>query len=222
MRVLAPLVVLALSAPLPASATEEFQLWSEFGVEAPLGAHFRAGLRAELRFFEDARRLGLHNYDVGVAWVGGELLTLSVHFLEELQRDDDRALAESRPYADPSLRATLLGVELSNRTRVEWRLRDDREDRVRLRNRLQLVAPWAMGRRGPRPFVAEEVLFETRGRGFDQNRASFGLVARLGGLTASAYGMVLSQKGDRWEHTPVPGLSFAWSFAGSPRMSGER
>lgn len=39
---------------------------------------------------------------------------------------------------------------------------------------------------------------------------------------ATAYGVLLSQKGDRWKHTPVLSLSFAWSFAGPPMMSGDR
>jgi hypothetical protein len=221
-RVLAPLVALALCGPNVAAPSEDFQLWSELGVEAPLGARFRVAAHAELRFFEDASRLGLHNYDVGVAWLQGERFALSLHFLEEFEREGDRVLAESRPYADALLRATLLGLDLSNRARVEWRLREDRPDLVRLRNRLQLVAPWSLGPRGPRPFLAEEVLFETKGRGFDQNRAMLGLVARFGGLTASGYGMLLSQKRDRWEHTPVLGFSFTWSVAGPPMMSGDR
>jgi hypothetical protein len=156
-----------------------------------------------------------------VAWVRGETLALSLHFLEEFDRTDGGFLAESRPYADALVRARLRGVELSNRVRLELRLREDREDLVRLRERVQLVLPWSLGRGGPRPFVSEEMLFETRGRGFDQNRAMLGLVARRGALTATAYGMLLSREDGGWDHTPVAGFTLTWSLAGRPMMSGE-
>jgi hypothetical protein len=156
-----------------------------------------------------------------VAWVRGEELALSLHFLEEFERADGRFLAESRPYLDALIRRAWRGVEASNRTRVELRLLEDRENLVRLRDRVQLVLPWSLGPLGPRPFASEEVLFQNAGRGFDQNRAMLGLVARYGRLTVTAYGMLLSQKRDDWVHAPVLGASFTWSLAGRPMMSGE-
>ncbi len=214
-------IALTVAVPVFATAGEDFQLWTELGLEAPLGADFRAGVRHESRFVEDASRFGLHNYDVGIAWVRGEQLAVALHFLEELERADGRFRAESRPYVDALVRETLRGVEVSNRTRVELRLREDRETLVRLRDRVQLLLPWALGSQGPRPFVSEEVLFESDGRGFDQNRVMFGLVARRRALTVTGYGMLLSQERHGWVHAPVFGLAFTWSLAGRPMMSGE-
>jgi hypothetical protein len=219
-RAIAIAASVACSAPW-AGAADDLQLWSELALEAPIGSRFRAGLRQELRVYQDPARLGLYNYDLGVAWVRSEGLAFSLHFLQEFDRSDGAFETESRPYADALVRATLRGAELSNRVRVELRLFEEGEDRVRLRERVQLVLPWALGRGGPRPFVSEELLFETEGRGFDQNRAMLGLVARRGTLTATVYGLLLSREDGGWDHTPVAGLSLTWSVGGRPMMTGE-
>jgi hypothetical protein len=205
-----------------AGATEDFQLWTEVALEAPVGPRVRVGLRSELRFFEDASRFGLHSYDVGAAWLWSERVAFAFHFLEEFERVGGHFLAESRPYFDATVRGTRRGVELSNRMRVELRLLENRDDLVRVRDRLQLVLPWSLGPGGPRPFVSEELLFQTEGRGLDQNRAMVGLVVRRRALTFTAYGMLLSQdREDTWIHTPVAGLALTWCPGGPPMMSGD-
>jgi hypothetical protein len=212
----------AFAASRPCAATEDTQLWAEVGVEAPLGGGFRASVGHESRFTDDVHRYGLHGYDAGVSWAASKRLTLALHFLEEFQRSGDRFFAESRPFADALFRHPLGAFEIALRTRVEARLLRDVRDRARVRERVQVVLPWALWRDGPRPFLSEEVLFESDGRGFDQNRLTLGLSGRRAALSASLYGMLLSNERDDWEHTAVFGVALTWSFAGAPTMTGGR
>jgi hypothetical protein len=204
------------------AAAGDFQLWPEVAVEAPIGRDFNASLQHESRFVEDVHRYGLHNYDLGVEWSANERLALSLHFLQEFERSGDRFLPESRPYADAVVHHPAGGLDLSSRTRVEARLLRHRPDLVRLRERVQVVFPWSLWPDGPRPYVSEEVFFETNGRWLDQNRATFGFTARRGALQAKLYGMIVSQKREHWENTTVLGLGLTWSFGGKPTPPGHR
>lgn len=213
---------LVLVLPRLVRPAEAVRVWTELALEAPLSAGTRGSLRHESRWVDDLRRYGLHNYDLGLAWSPPrQRFSVALHFTQEFQRSGDRFLAESRPYADVLFRNTIREAELSWRTRVELRLFRDRRDRVRLRERIQLLLPYSLWRGGPQLFASEEVLFESDDGDLDQNRAVLGLVARWGALTASVYGMVVSEQREHWEHAPVFGLGLTWSFAGRPVMSGD-
>jgi hypothetical protein len=212
----------ALGAGQEASAGDDFQFWSEAGVEVPVREHVRAALRSEARLLEDASRLRLYNGDLALARLLSEHAAIALGFTRERARSDGRSLLEDRPRVDLMLRAQLLGVELSSRQRLEARFLEARRDLWRYRHRLEAVAPLALWRAGPRPFLSEEIFVESDGRGFDHNRVQAGLRAAIRGLHLTAYCMLVSSDREGWEHAHALGFGLTWSLGGPPRMSDGR
>lgn len=214
------LVVAILVGAARAAPAGEFQLWTEFGVEGPVAANLHIGARSEARFTDDASRVGLYSWNLGLAYAWHEHFVGALEFLQEYTRSNGGFATENRPQITLTWVDVLRGLEVSDRNKFEGRLFEASEDQFRYRNRAQAVLPLRLWPRGPRPFISEEIFVET-GAGFNQNRLSSGLVLMVGPLVGTVYGMLLSAKNDGWSQTGVLGFTFTYSFGASVMMPGD-
>ena len=154
-----------------ARAADDFQLWAEVGVEAPVAQDVHLGARSELRFTDDSSRLGLYNWNVGVAYGWNTHSLFALEFLQEYVPQDDHLPTENRLEGSETWVDDWRGITFSDRNQFEGRFFTDGEDRFRYRNRIQVV-PLALWGRRVHPFISEEIFVESAGRGFDQLTAS--------------------------------------------------
>ena len=82
---------------------------------------------------------------------------------------------ENRPYLEATVKKKLWGLKWSDRNRLEYRQKENRQDLFRYRNRLKMHIPYDLFGLPLQPYVANEInlLEET---GLDRNRLIAGLV----------------------------------------------
>ena len=100
-------------------------------------------------------------------------------------------------------------LSLSNRSRLELRIRDDRSDIVRLRNKTTATFPVEWTHMKLRPYLAEEVFIDSDQGSYNQNRIFAGFKTTLHKhIKGAVYYMWLSvDKDDLWEDAHILGLS---------------
>jgi len=127
---------------------------------------------------------------------------------------------EERPICDLVFHKKVSGWGVEDRTRFEWRMKDDgKDDYMRFRNRLKVKSPYKLTNLAINPYAAWEAFYEDKDElsGSDKlNRHRFyiGVGAKLsdhikGGLY---YLLQTDRNGDNWKNTNVAGLEIAASF----------
>lgn len=101
-----------------------------------------------------------------------------------------------------------------NRSRLEYRNREEGEDIWRYRNRLQVVLPVVKPGFPVVPYIAEEVFIDLDGEGLNQNRIYIGGKIPLGNRVQldAFYLWKASEKDDDWEDTSIVSLTVSLGF----------
>lgn len=100
-------------------------------------------------------------------------------------------LEESRPYVEGYYANQWKGFRISNRSRVEFRFFDHRDDDVRLRNEMVVEAPWEWTPLKLKPYIEEEFFY-----GFNQSQIEANWLG--GGLSWRLMPGVKLKLGYRW------------------------
>jgi len=127
---------------------------------------------------------------------------------------------EERPFGDLVFFTKVAGWKLEDRTRFEWRMKDDgKDDYLRFRNRLKVKFPWKMTALAVNPYVAWEAFYEDKDSlsssdKWDRHRYYVGVSAKLsdhfkGGLY---YLLQTDRSGDDWKDTNVVGFEISAIF----------
>lgn len=103
---------------------------------------------------------------------------------------------ENRPFLEAYAAKVFEGFRLTNRSRIEWRFFDHRDDDVRLRNEVTVTAPWRLTALGLRPYLEEEFFYSTDKQRFEANWLG-------GGLSWKAAKGVKLKAGYRWNRFRV-------------------
>jgi hypothetical protein len=136
----------------------------------------------------------------------------------------EKAKQERRPYVFTILRGKILDRDVSNRFMVEYRDLSDSGDYWRFRNKITVNSYYEsldtrgirlLNRERTRPYVADEVFFNSNGQGFSQNRAYLGMQIKIvENVGADVYYLYQSvQNSDsRWQNNNVIGTDLTITF----------
>lgn len=129
-------------------------------------------------------------------------------------RPGDDWLEENRPYVEAYYAKKINGFRVTNRSRVEFRFFDYREDDVRLRNEIVIEAPWEFTSLKLKPYVEEEVFYGFNGSHVEANWLGGGLSWRpmKGVKLKLGYRWVRQRIGDRWINRNVIVTGVNWFF----------
>lgn len=127
---------------------------------------------------------------------------------------------EERPTGELVFRKNIAGWVLEDRTRFEWRMKDDgKDDYLRFRNRIKVKSPYKLTDLGINPYAAWEAFYEDKdglssSDKLNRHRYYLGVSAKFsdrikGGLY---YLLQTDRDGDDWKSTNVAGLEIAASF----------
>jgi hypothetical protein len=148
---------------------------------------------------------------VGIGRLALRHLELGGSYLCVRQGGGDDWTTEHRPLADAVIRWGMFGMSVSDRSRLELRLRDG-EEALRYRNRLKASRSLV---RGALAVSADEEIFVDMERSeFNRNRLGCGLESALGGVArVGLFYMLESRKSrDAWSHSHIAGLSLGFSL----------
>ena len=144
---------------------ESFEYWAQFGVSAGLSEDWDFEFETELKYGDDAGELYCENVDFGVVYKGlADWVDLGLMFKREYEKDgagDWRA--ENRPHMNLTFKGELFGLDVSDRSRFEFRKREAKEDSWRYRNMIKVKLPWEFTSLKLRPYFAGVLYRPERG-----------------------------------------------------------
>ncbi|UCG57826.1 MAG: DUF2490 domain-containing protein [Phycisphaerales bacterium] len=165
----------------------DFQLWVSGGTSVDLNDDFKATLAEELRYGGNAGRLYYHHTEVGLVYGGlADWLDLGFNYRQIFEEDSSgQWRPENRPHLNATVKGQVSGFSVSDRSRFEYRDRENKKDMWRYRNKVTVKFPAELTCLKLKPYVAEEVFVDLDDGDYNKNRLyagfSFDLTKRAKG-----------------------------------------
>ena len=187
------------------AAPGDVELWNTDKVAVGLSDDLALKFEQEFRLAEGD--LHYEHSDAGLKIDLLKGLSTSLRYRNVVEFDDGETDMEHRPHWNLTTKFKLLGgLSLKNNVRVEYRIREGKDNNVRYRDRATLAYKW--GRFGG--YVSDEIFVEKGA--FIRNRLYFGVDSKvMSGLKIGAFYMRRTQEKDDWAATHMVGLNVAVS-----------
>ena len=157
----------------------DFQLWNTESIEAKLDKHWKAKIEEELRFGDDISELYYTHTDGGLTLNVTEGLALGINYRQVFEKSDDEWKEEYRPHANATISWKWLEYNFKNRCRLEYRMRENKDDAWRYRDKLTVKFPWKWTDLKIQPYIADEIFVDFYGKKVNRNRLYAGFGAKL-------------------------------------------
>jgi len=181
------------------------ELWNTDKVTLDLTDTYKLGFEQEFRFAEGS--MHYEHSDAGLTrkLIGG--LSTSLRYRNIVEFDDDGKEMEHRPHGNLTAKVKLpKGLSLKNNVRLEYRIRDGKDNNLRFRDKGTLK--WKWGRLGT--YVSDEIFVEKGA--FIRNRLYFGMDGQVSKyFKLGAFYMRRTQEKDNWDATHIVGLKLAFT-----------
>jgi len=199
----------------PTTADAKWEYWNSYDVQCPLTEKICLRVKPEMRY--DA---GLDNHyrthvDLGLDWKVNGWLTLGPYYRHIKEKNKDAWKTEYRPHFNAKLNWRMLGMDFSNRGRLEYRIKEGGDNEsFRYRNKIGFKLP-KVEFLGFEPYFAVEPFYDFDADEFTKNRIYMGArFAVAGSLKADLYYMIESRrkKIENWKEVNVFGFGFKYKF----------
>jgi hypothetical protein len=142
---------------------------------------------------------------IGLGYNMNQSWSLRVGYRHAWIRPGDKWLEENRPYVEAYYAKSFDGFRLSNRSRVEFRFFDHRDDDIRFRNEIVVEAPWEFTSLKLKPYVEEEFFYDCDANRIEANWLGGGLSWRpmKGVKLKLGYRWVRQRIGENWSNRNV-------------------
>ncbi|MCF7973353.1 MAG: DUF2490 domain-containing protein [Phycisphaerae bacterium] len=194
-------------------AGDECEYWGQVGVVMPLQEPWEIEAEETLKWREGFGGLFKHNTNVGLAYSGlGHGLDVAIGFRRLYEKEDDGLwTTEDRPHVNVKISTDIRGMQISNRSRFEYRMLEDHEY-WRYRNLIKVKFPSLGTDWHVRPYLAMEPHFDMTRGGFDKNRfytgLGFDITPRISG---TAYYLLERRQSDgQWQSLNALGTSLVF------------
>ncbi len=215
---LATPIILLTSHTIFAFDKGDFQYWSNAGASVDINNDWKATFEEEFRIGDNISRLYYHHSDVGFVYSGlADWLDLGFNYKQVYEKDTGgfgKWREEHRPHFNVTVKGKLFGLDVSDRSRIEYRDLENTKDYWRYRNKATVKLPFRLTFLKLQPYLADEVFFSSNGKGFDRNRFYSGLtLPLLKGVSGDIYYMFQSSKsGSELKDINVLGTALRFSF----------
>jgi len=159
----------------------DFQYWSSLGFSFDINKDWKATVTEELRMGESAGKLYLHYTDAGFVYGGlADWLDLGFVYRQVYGRDSSGSwMEEHRMLLNATLKGNFLGIDFADRSRFEYRDRDNKNDGWLYRNKFTLKFPMELTTLKLKPYIADEVYFTLDEADYTRNRLYAGFSINL-------------------------------------------
>ncbi|KPK44355.1 MAG: hypothetical protein AMJ65_03260 [Phycisphaerae bacterium SG8_4] len=167
----------------------KFEYWTTAGASFDIEKNWRVSVDELLKLGDDARKFTYHHTDLGFVYQGlADWVDLGFNYRHAFGRygpSDWRR--ERRPHVNVTFKSRLGEIDLSDRSRLEYRDKDYAKDQWRYTNKLTLTLPGEFTKWKMRPYFADQVYIDLDGYVLSKNKVYSGfsfelsedLVARL-------------------------------------------
>ncbi len=194
----------------------DFQYWSNAGASVKLSKNWTATVEEELRMGGDAGRLYYHHSDLGFLYSGlADWLDVGFNYREVFETDSSgKWRQEHRPHLNVILKSKLFGLDFSNRSRFEYRDRENQKDLWRYRNKTTVKLPFELTSLKLKPYVADEIFIPLNDDNIERNRLYSGVTFNLlENLKADIFYLwQASRSGKEWKDINALGTSLKLYF----------
>jgi len=202
--------------PAVAADDGDWQVWNRSTMSGRIGDRWKVSVFEEFRLGDDAEQLHEELIDMGIACQLSGWLGVGVNYRHVYQRSGTQWKMEKRPHFNLTLSWTRAGFQLQDRSRLELRKREGKDDVWRYRNKLTVKLPKGLAPWVGRPYAAVEG-FVDLDRGDDKfsRYRLYGGIARpvLGPIQLDLHYMRQSSRaGDDWMDYNVVGAGLKADF----------
>lgn len=174
-------------AQAPAVDTTDNQVWNETQIILPLVRKNEGTeklsffVNGNLRFGRDVRHLIDERVGFGFIYKHNKYISITPSYIYIAQQPaPGQKLYESRLRFAVGLENHWKKFSVDDRNLVEYRFRHRLADSVRYRNKLRFLVPVKRNDKEIfAPYVADEVFYDFRAKGFTRNEISFGMIRKL-------------------------------------------
>ena len=158
-----------------------FQYRSLLNFETPLNKDWKTTFQQEMHFGNDGGHLFYQHYDLGLVYKGlGDWIDVGFNFRKGFKEDStDDWTQENRTHLNVTLKDKIGDIDISTRSRLEFRNFENKEDLWRYRNKVTFKFPWELTPLKLKPYVADEIFINLDDRGFIANRVYGGVTFNL-------------------------------------------
>ena len=166
-------------------------------------------------FTDEARRLDHQQQDYGFTYSGlADWLNVGFGVKQTSDKERDDWDRETRTLLNVTVKSTLFGCSLSNRSRIAYRDFEDDDDVRRFRHKIAVKSPMTFSPPKIQPYVAEEIFVQLDDEDFNGNRV-------YGGLYIPPHEQIrlelfcawhLNEEEDSWHDTNLLGSYIRFAF----------
>jgi hypothetical protein len=193
-----------------AFADGNLEFWQTTTVSLDINQDWTAAVEEHLKLGQDPGHLYFHYTDLGFVYKSAaSWIDLGFNYKQIFKKDDDGHWSwENRPHLNVTFKGRLGTLDFADRSRFEFRDREDEEDLWRYVHGLKVRLPFEFTKYKFRPYVADQVYLNLEGQTFDKNRIYSGVTFELTkNLESEFYYVWQSAKSDgRWEDLNALGL----------------
>jgi len=178
--VAAVIAVSLLSGNCIAFSNGDVQFWQTTGTSFDLNKDWTVEVQENMKFRQGAGHLYLHQTDLGFVYKGlTDWIDLGFNYKVSFGKVGDHWIQENRPHVNITFNGQLGAFEFSDRSRFEFRDKEDREDLWRYVHRFKIKLPCEFTKFKFRPYFADQVYLNFEGQTFEKNRIYSGVSFEL-------------------------------------------
>lgn len=191
---------------------DDWQIWSEQGIKGAFDDQWTLTLRQEEKWSDQQGGLVEYSVDAGLNYKSAPNWNVGLNYRQVYEEKGGEWFEENRPHINVTYVKPLDKVTVSDRSRLELRVKEDKSDIVRYRNKLTIQCNQGYG--GWKLYVADELFFDSQEGNFNRNRFYVGLKGKPASKAkVEIYGLwQRSDKGSFWQDILVFGLKAYASF----------
>jgi hypothetical protein len=153
-----------------------FEYWTTAGASFDAGANWQITVQELLKLGEDAGRFTYHHTDVGFVYDGlADWVDLGFnyrHIYKRYRAGDWRE--QRRPHINVTFKGKLGGLDISDRSRIEYRDTDYVKDSWWYTNKLSVKLPYEFTNWKLQPCFSDQVYINLDGHNYDKNKVYAG------------------------------------------------
>lgn len=195
---------------------EGFQLWSSTSASFDINKEWKGKLDEEFRLGNDGGHLYYQHSDIGFTYTGlAKWIDLGLNYRYVIEKDSNaKWLEENRPHFNVTIKGSLFGLDVSDRSRFEYRDRESKENVWRYRNKVTVKLPVEIAGLKLPTYLADETFVTLNDDNLDRNRLYFGLPLTVSDRfkTDIFYLWQSSRSSREWKDINVIGLYLKFYF----------
>ncbi|NQT75571.1 MAG: DUF2490 domain-containing protein [Candidatus Omnitrophica bacterium] len=196
---------------------EDWQYWGTVNASCKISEGWKLDLEEEARWGDDMHNPYYNHTDAGFAYSGlADWFDLSLNYRHIKEEKSNDWKTEYRPHVNGTIKWKLWDFSFSDRSRFEFRERQDSDEVWQYRNKLSLKPPLSLTKYKIQPYIADETFFDSDSKELNRNRLysgiSFNIFKQLKGDIYYLWQRSKSSSSGKWTDINAVGTKLKISF----------